>query len=101
MFLSFPSIISFGDRFETSDKGQIDDHRKTNPIETVGAEVDDSDESSSLSSLSRSDGSHGDRLDGSDEEKEDEDYDVVQMTDKEARRMFDDEVTFSCSSICI
>ena len=62
---------------------------KTNPVEVNG-----SDDSLSLSSLS--DDSQGDQLNSSDkEDKEDnEDYDVARMTDKEARRMFDDEVLY-------
>ena len=62
--------------------------QQTNPIE-----VGDSDESSSLSSLD--DDSEGDK-DGSDDEdgENDDDYDVAQMSDGEARRMFDDEVMF-------
>ena len=58
-------------------------------------EVDGLDDSSGLSSIS--DNSQGEWLNGSDEEdkEDDEEYDVVQMTDKEARRMFDNEVLCS------
>ena len=76
---------------------------KTNLIE-----VNYLDKSSSLSSrLFQLDNTQGNPLNGSDKENEEEneedyeDHDVAQMTNTEARQMFDDEVTFSCSSICI
>ena len=90
-FLSFHEYYNLAtDSKPTTTKGKPTPKiKKTNPVE-----VDGSDDSSSLSSIS--DDSQGDRLNGSDEEDEedDEDYDVARMTDKEARRMFDDEVPF-------
>ena len=74
-------------------------------MQTNLIEVNYLDESSSLSfRLSQLDNTQGDPLNGSDKENEEEDHedhDVAQMTNTGARQMFDDEVTFSCSSICI
>ena len=66
--------------------------QKQNPT----IEVNDSDEISSLSSANNNDGDK----DGSNDEdgENNEDEDVAQMSDRGARRMFDDEV-FSSSSI--
>lgn len=69
-------------------------------------EVDDcdSDESSSLSSLSgeSQDGKSANGSDDEDDRDEDEDgFDVAQMTDREARKMFNDEVFFFSYSICL
>ena len=62
-------------------------NKQTNRIE-----VDDSDDS--LSSLS--DGSQGrsDKLDDDDDE-DDNDFEVARMTEREVRKLFNDEVTFS------
>ena len=69
-------------------KGKPTKIQQTNPIDN-----DDTDESSSLSSLA--DDSEGERNGSGDEDGEDDDdYDVAQMSDGEARRMFDDEVLF-------
>jgi hypothetical protein len=71
-------------------KGKPTKIQQTNPIRV---DVNDSDESSSLSSLA--DDSEGDKNGSDDEDGEnDDDYDVAQMSDGEARRMFDDEVMF-------
>ena len=69
-------------------KGKPTKIQQTNPIN-----VDNSDESSSLSSLA--DDSECNK-NGSDDEdaKDNKDYDVAQMSDGEARQMFDDEVSF-------
>ena len=58
----------------------------------LAIEVDDSDESSSLSSLQSDDKSNG--SDDDDDDEDDDDYDVARMTDREARQMFDNEVSF-------
>jgi len=56
-------------------------------------DVKDSDESSSLSSLA--DDSEGDKNGSDDEDSENnDDFDVAQMSDGEARRVFNDEVMF-------
>jgi len=70
-------------------KGKPTKIQQKNPID-----VDDSsDESSSLSSLA--DDSEGDKNGSDDEDGEnDDDFDVAQMSDGEARRVFDDEVMF-------
>jgi hypothetical protein len=69
-------------------KGKLTKIQQTNPIE-----VDNSDESSSLSSLA--DDSEDDKNGSDDEDGEDDnDYDVAQMSDGKARRMFNDEVLF-------
>lgn len=69
-------------------------------------EVDerDSDESSSLSSLSgeNQDGKSANGSDDEDDRDEDDDgFDVAQMTDREARKMFNDEVFFFSYLICL
>ena len=69
-------------------KGKPAKIQQTNPID-----IDDSNESSSLSS--GADDSEGDKIGSDDEDGEnDDDYDVAQMSDGEARRIFDDEVLF-------
>lgn len=71
-------------------KGKPTKIQQTNPIDN-----DDTDKSLSLSSLA--DDSEGERNGSGDEDGEDDnDYDVAQMSDGEARRMFDDEVLFLC-----
>jgi hypothetical protein len=74
-------------------KGKPTKIQQTNPID-----VDDLDESSSL--LSLADDSEGDKNGSDDEDGEDDnDYDVAQMSDGEARRMFNDEVLFDLQFI--
>jgi hypothetical protein len=68
--------------------------QKENPIE-----VADSDKSSSLSSLNDTESDKMNRSDDEDGEANDDyDYDVAQMSNREVRRLFDDEVFFPCSS---
>ena len=71
-------------------KGKLTKIQQTNPINN-----DNMDESSSLSSLAND--SEGERNGSGNEDGEDNnDYDVAQMSDGEARRMFNDEVLFLC-----
>ena len=64
--------------------------KKTNPID------DNPDESLALSYISKSD-CQGNKLNGSEDEdgRNDDDYNVAQMTDKEACQLLDDEVSLS------
>jgi hypothetical protein len=74
--------------------------KPTNPM-LIKPHVDYSaDESLSLSSIYQSD-TQANELNGSEEEdgENDDDYDVTQMTNQEARWLYNDEVSFS-SCIC-
>jgi len=56
-------------------------------------EVDDSESDESLSSLSDGSQGHSEKSNGSDNE-DNHNFDVVRMTDREVRQMFNDEVSF-------
>lgn len=73
-------------------KGKPNLNPKIKKMIPIRVNSDESDEPSSVSSPA--DGSQGDNSSNSndDEDEEDNDFDVAQMTDREARKMLDDEV---------
>ena len=69
-------------------KGKPTKIQQTNPID-----INNSDESSSLSSLAN-DSEHNKNSSDDEDTEDDDNYNVAQMSDGEARQMFDDEVSF-------
>jgi hypothetical protein len=91
-FLSFHDYYNLATDLKPLMKGKPNlKIKKTKPIE-----FDESDDLSSMSSLA--DDSQGDKSangsDDEDDEDDDNDFDVAQMTDREARIMLNDEVLF-------